>query len=369
MNRLVTVFSVGVGISLLFGAITLLDLSTIDIPSSDTPSDISSNGAQPIISLRSEETGVQPTRPAPEIDQPLPDTSNAVFAAELDAVGQGGAAGSSNAIPEGWNPLSVGVPRAVGPFDHFYFIRPVASNGQNSGLLYYPYGTRGSNDSLRVHHGIDISNPIGVEVLAAADGTILWADEGHYDENTGEAITTYGNTVVIEHDFGYDGNALFTLYAHMSALLVEAGDRVQAGDVIGLIGDTGQVTGPHVHFEVRYGINRYRDTRNPDLWIAPYEGTGVVAGRLEVPNLQYADVDVALKRCGTTWVAHQTSTYAGPIQSDDNWNENFVLPNIPVGCYTAEASFGDLSWSGEIEVIEGTVNWVDMLEARAGATN
>lgn len=357
----------GLIISGIFAAAVLVDFSSLFAASPAPQNTVSQSGIerQPIISIPNASLDSQPTIAPPDINQPLPDVSAEVYASELDVITQGGAGGGINAVPEGYTPLSVGVPQAASPWDHFYFIRPVAADGRNTGLLYYPYGTRGSNDSLRVHHGIDISNPIGVEILAAGSGTVIWADEGHYDENTGEAITTYGNTVVIAHDFGFDGNALFTLYAHMSALLVEAGDFVQAGDVIGLIGDTGQVTGPHVHFEVRYGQNRYRDTRNPDLWIAPYEGTGVVAGRVEVPNLQYADIEVTLKQCGTTWVVAKTMTYAGPVLADDNWNENFVLPNVPVGCYVAEASFGEINWYAEIQVLEGILNWAEMVEGAA----
>ncbi len=361
MKQIFALIGVGLAVGLFFAVITLIEPQTSDINNSSRDA----TNAQPAFIQFNRGADQNPTSLPPELDQPLPDISNAVYAAELDAVGQGGATGSANAVPEGWNPLSVGVPRAANPWDHFYFIRPVASNNINAGLLYYPYGTRGSNNSLRVHHGIDISNPIGVEVIAAGDGVILWADEGHFDEKTGEAITTYGNTVVIEHSFGHNGNALFTLYAHLSALLVEAGDTVAAGDVIGLIGDTGQVTGPHVHFEVRYAQNRYRDTRNPDLWIAPYEGTGVVAGHIEVLNLEYADVEVVLTQCDTDWFVSQTSTYAGPIYSDDNWNENFVMPNIPIGCYIAKARFGNLTWEGQVDVQEGTVNWVEMRETQS----
>jgi len=291
------------------------------------------------------------------------DAAGAVYASELDTAIQGGAVPnqSPNTTVDGFTPPSIEVPQAVNPYDHFWFIRPVASNNRNAGLINYPYGSRGPGGELRVHHGIDISNPIGVEVIAAGSGFVVWADEGHYDQSTGEAITTYGNTVVIQHDFGYNGNELFTLYAHMSALLVAPGDHVEAGDVIGLIGDTGLVSGPHVHLEVRYGTNRYQDVRNPDLWIAPYAGTGVVAGRIELEGQPYIDHEIQLRPCRGNYVTHRTTAYAGPgAVADDHWNENFAIPDVPAGCYKAESTYGSIRWTGEVDVIEGSVNWVDI---------
>jgi murein DD-endopeptidase MepM/ murein hydrolase activator NlpD len=88
----------------------------------------------------------------------------------------------------------------------------------------------------RLHAGVDLSAPTGTEILAVAKGKVLLA----------ESRGGYGNTVVISHGFG-----IATVYAHQSRLLVQAGDKVKAGDVIGEIGSTGLSTGPHLHFETR----------------------------------------------------------------------------------------------------------------------
>jgi murein DD-endopeptidase MepM/ murein hydrolase activator NlpD len=89
----------------------------------------------------------------------------------------------------------------------------------------------------RYHYGIDIDLNTGDPVYAAFDGTVRIA----------QYSTTYGYTVVIRHH-----NGLETLYAHLSKMMVTPGDKIEAGDRIGLGGRTGRSTGPHLHFEVRY---------------------------------------------------------------------------------------------------------------------
>ena len=91
----------------------------------------------------------------------------------------------------------------------------------------------------RMHRGVDLGYPVGTPVAAAFDG-IVRISKG---SNTGG----YGNLVVIRHD-----NGLETYYAHLSRRLVNPGQMVKAGDIIGLGGSTGRSTGPHLHFEVRY---------------------------------------------------------------------------------------------------------------------
>ena len=94
------------------------------------------------------------------------------------------------------------------------------------------------------HGGIDIcvsGGSYGKAVSAAAAGTVITASY-HY---------SYGNYVMIDH-----GNGLATLYAHCSSLAVGAGQSVSAGQTIAYVGDTGYVSGPHLHFEVRVNGQR-----------------------------------------------------------------------------------------------------------------
>lgn len=90
----------------------------------------------------------------------------------------------------------------------------------------------------RLHAGIDIGGATGTPIRAAAAGVVTFAG----------SLSGYGTTVTIDH-----GGGISTLYAHQSSTAVRAGQSVGAGEVIGRIGATGVVTGPHLHFEVRVG--------------------------------------------------------------------------------------------------------------------
>ena len=91
---------------------------------------------------------------------------------------------------------------------------------------------------FKTHEGLDIVNDVGTSVVAAGGGTV---------EVAGQSGGGYGIVVVIKHGFGFQ-----TLYAHLSKVLVREGQHVKRGDVIGRSGRTGLVTGPHLHYEVRY---------------------------------------------------------------------------------------------------------------------
>jgi lipoprotein NlpD len=112
------------------------------------------------------------------------------------------------------------------------------------GVLYGRYGTRAG----RRHDGIDLSAPEGTRIGAAAAGTVIYAGEQ----------SGYGSIVILRHPGG-----LVTLYAHCSALLVEEGASVQAGQAVARVGQTGRSSGPHLHFEVREGTR----PRNPLLFL------------------------------------------------------------------------------------------------------
>lgn len=102
-------------------------------------------------------------------------------------------------------------------------------------LLNSPYGIR----KHRLHRGVDLHLHIGDSVVAAYPGKVVVSK---YNRRG------YGNYVMIEH-----ANGTRTLYGHLQKRLVEVGDIVEGGQLIGKGGNTGRSSGPHLHFEIRYG--------------------------------------------------------------------------------------------------------------------
>lgn len=273
-----------------------------------------------------------------------------------------------------WQPPPMIGPISVDPRDHYWFARPVDSDAVNYGLFYYSFGSDGPDDLWRVHHGLDMPNPIGESVRAAGPGTVVWAANGFRVEQPDGTVTettySYGNTVLIEHDFGYRGMRLFTLYAHLSSILVTRGQRVETGDIIGLVGDTGVVTGSHVHFEVRLGQNSYYAVHNPILWMVPYAGHGTIAGRVIGPDgdvLDDADISIIdratgrVVRTGAAYVRQDINRDHKPdINFDPVWNENFAVGDIPEGRYQVVTRIDGVRVSRTVDVHEGTTTFVEL---------
>lgn len=117
------------------------------------------------------------------------------------------------------------------PYYPGYYMRPIAGGRKTQGLHGY--------------NGVDLADSIGTPVFAAADGVIIVSKSGGWNGS-------YGIYIVISHP-----NVTQTLYAHLSKNLVSVGDIVEKGQTIGLVGSTGNSTGPHVHFEIRGAVNPF----------------------------------------------------------------------------------------------------------------
>lgn len=90
----------------------------------------------------------------------------------------------------------------------------------------------------RLHAGVDIGAPTGTPIWATKDGTVIFSG----------VQSGYGNVVIVSH-----GGGLTTLYGHQSRIAASNGKQVRQGETIGYVGNTGRSTGPHLHFETRYG--------------------------------------------------------------------------------------------------------------------
>jgi murein DD-endopeptidase MepM/ murein hydrolase activator NlpD len=266
-----------------------------------------------------------------------------------------------------WRPPVYPVPWIPSPHDHFYFANPIAAYDIEPAYTTYSYG-----DVLFenvVHTGIDIPGDIGTPILAAGDGTVIYANRGVYRGGNEIDDDPYGNAIVIEHSFSYQGQALYTLYAHLDEIQVRKGQRVQAGDQIGLLGNTGKTTGPHLHFEVRLEKNEYFSTRNPDLWISPPQGWGILVGQV----LSY---EGRLHERQTVYLYRNEDDYRGDelddyiwigksyqnesINPDPYYLENLTISNIPAGSYTLVIPVTEIGYAyeTEVEIKPGQVTFV-----------
>jgi len=104
------------------------------------------------------------------------------------------------------------------------------------GPLASPFGARWRGFLPEIHRGVDIAVPAGTPVRASAGGRVRFAGR----------MGGYGRVVWVDH-----GGSVVTVYAHLSEIRVRTGERVGGGDVVGLSGQSGEASAPHLHFEIR----------------------------------------------------------------------------------------------------------------------
>jgi murein DD-endopeptidase MepM/ murein hydrolase activator NlpD len=229
---------------------------------------------------------VQPASPTPASATPLPATEPSVSATLSTAA-----------------PVAAATPCTADLCTYpgvLFLRRPIDPPANDSVDITYRFGSTQSH--LRdPHHGVEFLNRLGTPVLAAADGKVVVAGTDIEPTSAqgawpitfyGPYSNFYGNLVVIEHSVPASVSSafpdiplpLYTLYGHLSAIDVQPGQEVKAGQEIGKVGMAGIATGSHLHFEVRLGENSYKASHNPELWLAPHldsngQPKGALAGR------------------------------------------------------------------------------------------
>jgi murein DD-endopeptidase MepM/ murein hydrolase activator NlpD len=151
--------------------------------------------------------------------------------------------GKEIVVPGGTKPFAAPV---VGASTAYSVQRP---DGALAGSGNFSWPTAGyiSQSYWGGHPAIDVAGWLGAPVTASDAGYVVLAGGGW---NSG-----YGNYVIIDH-----GNGFTTLYAHMNSVFVEPGETVSRGQQVGTMGNTGNSTGPHLHFEIRYNDVPYNPT-------------------------------------------------------------------------------------------------------------
>ncbi len=251
-------------------------------------------------------------------------------------------------------------PLALDPNDHFYFTRPVAveSGGWNSSNFEYGIG---NEDPSSPHTGLDIKLPIGTSIYAAGSGTVVWAGYGLYLSSK-DSNDPYGFAIAIRHDFGYKGETLYTVYGHLSQINVRRGQKVEMGQLIGLSGNTGISTAPHLHYEVRLGLNDFFSSVNPELWTVPPEGTGVLVGRMTTTiGQKLLGQEIAIKNLTTGITTYDRSyTSTEIIGSDSYYDENIVFSDLEAGEYRIYVPYVGYEFYLWVTVRPGTITYFNL---------
>lgn len=249
------------------------------------------------------------------------------------------------------------IPWALSPHDHFYFAWPLPAWYPADPVQDYRYGGTYFGPDI-IHTGIDLPAPRGTDVLAAGPGTVVWSGYGLFSGLKNNQKDPYGIAIAIRHDFGYRNRPLYTVYAHLSETEVIVGQWVQTGEVIGKVGDTGVTTGPHLHFEVRLGENTFYDTRNPELWLVPPQGYGVLAARIMRSYGDLLEGQVVYLRHLESGKRYEGRSYINfNVIPDDYYRENLVIGNLPAGVYEIVLNYDDLPYRARVQILPGRVNF------------
>ena len=246
-----------------------------------------------------------------------------------------------------------------------WFERPIALDDNSFIDQTYRYGsTMGGN--FQPHQGVEFNNPDGTLVHAIGGGVVAYAGPA-------EAGAL---TVAIRHDsiLEADGPKLiFSVYYHNSALRVAVGQRVAAGDVISEVGNTGRATNDHLHLEVHVAptadvqlivdsLQRYPAyTTNPELWIQPLPGTGIVAGQVlddDGKPVEQARIYGIVKPEPAETPYSFAETYGPKNHPHPLYHENFAVSDVPPGTYVVGTEIGGHKVFRKVTVEEGKLTWV-----------
>jgi hypothetical protein len=252
------------------------------------------------------------------------------------------------------------------PPRHTWFARPIALTDQPFVDQTYRYGsTMGGN--FQQHQGVEFNNPAGTSVLAVGQGVVVRAGPAEQGALT---VAIRHDSVLVTAEGRFH---LFSVYYHNSALLVREGQRVTRGMPIARVGSTGRATNDHLHLEIHAAPgddvrqivdpdNRYPAwTRNPELWIEPLPGTGIVAGLVLDSRgnpLPRARVYGLVKPVPQETPFSFAETYGDRTRGDPAYGENFAVSDVPPGEYVLGVMIEGRRVFKRVRVDAGRVTWV-----------
>ena len=214
---------------------------------------------------------------------------------------------------------------------------PIGSEGRNTIDATERYGKPQS--SQVVQHGVDFINSAGTPVLAAASGNVVFAGKDAQGEY-GPYPEFHGLVVILEHNLNGFDQPIYTLYSHLSEVRVELAESVSIGEVIGLVGSTGDTSGSELHFEVRLGDSHYESTRNPELWLAQFGEVAVQQGALAGRILDQDETPIIVEQVVLQYLGDtEQDPYYLNIYADGKqllqppWHETFAIGNLSPGEY------------------------------------
>lgn len=248
--------------------------------------------------------------------------------------------------------------------NHFWLSKPLPGGGRLLYTEWFPYGYDVGGRYL-IHNGIDIAEPEGTPVLAAADGTVVVAGDD-YSRYYGWRCDWYGHLVVIELDRRWQDQPVFIVYGHVLGIEVDPGQRVSAGEKVAEVGVGGAATLPHLHFEIRVGTNEFKSTRNPLLWLEPPASRGIIAGRLVDPEGK-PWLGVSITAVGrsegtedhTTWTYLDNSQHL--VHPDETLAENFVIGDLVPGEYELYVDLQGEIYRQPVIVNGGELSYVEII--------
>jgi murein DD-endopeptidase MepM/ murein hydrolase activator NlpD len=260
-----------------------------------------------------------------------------------------------------------------------WFQRPIGQGDQPLMDQTYRYGST-FGGTFQPHQGVEFNNADGTPVRAIGNGTVVWAGPAEQG----------ALTVAIRHDTTMTGVVprspvdttpvvrgrlyLYSVYYHNAELKVKVGDRVRAGTIISLVGNTGRATNDHMHLEVhaspvdsvQYIVDpnqRYPQyTTNTELWLPPAGGTGGwVAGQVfdgagkPVPQAHIFGL-TKFEPAETPLV--MIETYGPRNHMHPLYQEHFAIGDVPPGEYTMGVEIDGKKVWRKVIVTAGNLTWV-----------